>query len=711
MRKGLQEIRYFFYSQAVADGFRTTVAILLPALAGLYGGWFEAGLAMASGALCVSLTDAPGPLLNKRNGMLICALLLFFITALTALVRVNIYLLGMEIALVAFFFSMFNVYGARAAGVGNACLLMMILTMDKHIPAEAVLPHSIQVMAGGLCYLLISIVASLLQPYRAGQRILGESIRELAGYLSTKASFYDPATDLQANYQQLVGKQIIVHEKQDAVRDILFKTPRIVREQTENGRKLVNVFVETVDLFEDITAAYYDYALLRKRFEKTGILEKIAGQIMLISTELDRLGMAIQMNRHFSPAINFEERLAVLKREIDGLPKTSTESHLVLKKILVNLRRLVQRYEELYRYFDKQICSQSREPIDHSQFVTHQPLDANIFWSNLTMTSTVFRHALRVAIACEIGYLLTKTISYGQYSYWILLTIAFILKPAFSLTKERNIQRIIGTFAGGLLGVLILLLIPVTEVQFAFMVLFMFLTYTFLRVNYLAMVLFTTPFVLILFSFLGVGFIDLAKERVFDTVLGCAIAFATGTFLFPSWESESIKTHLQNMLKANRDYLQLIRDGLTGKTPDLLRYKLVRKEVYVSTANLSAAFRRMSSEPLHTQRHSKAVHQAIVQNHILFSNIATIATQLRRREPRSYPELFVGMVTASIRKLEEGRDALALEPFIIQKRSLIPISEHTAENASMDDLLLKDQLEFVCKVSSDIQQTVLSIAG
>src|SRR4029078_6731217 len=165
--------------------------------------------------------------------------------------------------------------------------------------------------------------------------------------------------------------------------------------------------------------------------------------------------------------------------------------------------------------------------------------------------SSVFRHALRVMIGCIVGYMIVHIFTYGHHSYWILLTIAFILKPAFSLTKQRNIERIIGTIAGGAIGVIILIFIPNKNVQFAFLVFFMIGNYSFMRINYLAMVIFVTPFVLILFNFLGVPFIDVAKERILDTVIGCAIAFSAGYFLFPTWESQGLKTYVTDILKSN----------------------------------------------------------------------------------------------------------------------------------------------------------------
>jgi uncharacterized membrane protein (TIGR01666 family) len=706
MRKQAAEVRYFLYSQAFADGLRITMAVLLPALIGNYTGWAEEGMAMALGALCVSLTDAPGPLLNKRNGMLICGAFVFCVTILTGLTSHNVYLMGAVIVLVTFFFSMFNVYGARAAAVGNAVVLAMILAMDRQSPGS-LLAHSVAVLLGGLFYLVISLAFSAMQPYRAGQRILGDCVREIARYLSIKASFYDPSTDLATDYQKLVSQQIVVNEKQDAVREILFKTRQIVRESTTTGRKLVMTFVEAVDLFEDITATYYDYELLRKRFGSTGVLEQIAAEISTIASELDGLGMAIQMNARYQSPVDVEARLARLKETIDAMPKLEQESHLVLRKILVNLRRLEQRYAELKSYFEAEV-PRGPHRLDHSHFVTHQALDVRIFLNNLSFQSSVFKHALRVAIACLVGFTLTKVISYGHHSYWILMTIAFMMKPAFSLTKQRNIERIVGTVAGGAIGVVLLLLVHDRSLLFAFMVLFMLLNYSFLRINYLLTVLFTTPFVLILFTFYGIGFRELAQERVFDTVLGCAIAVAAGAFLFPSWEAKFLNSHLQNMLKANVAYLRLILDGLEGRAPDMLRYKLVRKEVYVSSANLSAAFQRMISEPRNTQKNSKQIQQFIVLNHILFSNIATVATQLRRKEPRRHPHVLIATVRKTLGLIEGSEARLSAIATPNAERPAARTSEDP-ETVSADDLLLKDQLDFVCRMAADIDKTIVAI--
>jgi uncharacterized membrane protein (TIGR01666 family) len=708
MQPKAKEIQYFFYSQAFADGLRTTISILLPSLILSYFKLLNAGLSISLGALCVSLADAPGPMIHKRNGMLFAAFFVFIITLLTSLASANVYTMGILILFSTFFFSMFNVYGVRASAVGSGAILAMILTMDKIVPKPQILSEGILILLGSIWYFLVSLAFYKIQPYRAGQRILGECIRTIATFLSIKADFYNPKTNLEKDYSRMVSQQVAVNEKQDAVREILFKTRQIVSESTATGRKLVLTFVETIDLFEDITATYYDYASLRKRYEHTGVLERISWFIKDVAFELDQMGIAIQMNSPYKQRFDFEKQLLQLKVAVDETGKTEGESNLVLRKILVNIRRLVQRMLELQEYFEKGSPNKEKTTLDHSHFITHQSLDPKIFLDNLSVQSSVFKHALRVAIAAIFGYIFVNLFAYGHHSYWVLMTIVFMLKPAFSLTKQRNIERIAGTVIGGLLGIVLLLFVSNKEILFAIMVVLMILNYSLVRINYLAMVLCLTPFVLILFSLLGVSVLDVAKERILDTVLGCTIAFSAGYFLFPTWEAEHLEGYLLKMLKANKGYLEKIYEGLYGKQINLLEYKLVRKEVYVSSANVAAAFQRMMSEPKNKQKNIKVMHQFVVLNHILFSNIATVVTSLLNKPIKAHAQPLIQSIKRSMVLLNQTIADTGGET-VQKKEKYIDTIPNSLTPLTIEDQLLKDQLDFIQRVIIDLDKTTTQL--
>lgn len=704
MNKRSRQVSYFLSSQYFSDGLRITLSILLPSLVFAQFNQLQTGMAMSLGALNVSLSDAPGPVMHRRNAMIISALISFLVTFITGFARMNPYLLGVEILLFSFFFSMFAIYGNRATSVGTAALLIMILMLDRPMDAAGVILESVLVLAGSIWYSTISLLVSRLQPYRLAQQALGQCIHEIAKLMAIKADFYDVSTPLDTDYRRLIAQQVDVSEKQDAVREVLFKSRRIVTESTRTGRLLLLTFVDVVDLYEQIIAMYYDYSDIRERFGKSGILDQISRTVRRLSVELDHIGLTVQLPVPLHKAVDINPGLEELKSRIDALGDESG-STLVLKKVLVSLRGVSQRLTRIQKNLTvTTIGPINSEEMEYGRFVTHQEINLKSFLDNLTLDSSVFRHSVRVAIAMLLGFVITKLLPYGHHSYWVLLTISVILKPAFSLTKQRNIERIIGTLAGGIIGVLILTFLPNKNVQFGIMVLLMLGTYSAQRVNYIVMVICVTPFILILFNFLGVSYLGAAGERFFDTLLGGVIAFIASYVLFPQWESDQLKKPMQAVLKANVRYLQLLLDSLSGRPAKLVDYKLARKDVYVTSANLSAAFDRMLSEPKHKQRNEKLIYEFVVLNHVLSANIATITSAQLVDESKTYSATLVKPIKRALFTLTESLRRLGVDS--LKPATEPPVTDATVAASTDDDQLLGDQLAFIQQVSSDIGKLV-----
>ncbi|HEY9533552.1 MAG TPA: FUSC family membrane protein, partial [Mucilaginibacter sp.] len=171
-----KEIKTFFFSQYFSDGLRITLGILLPAIVCLQLGRFDIGITLSLGALCVCVADSPGPVAHKRNGMAIGNLCVFVVALTTGFARLNVFTLGLEITLFSFLFSMFTVYGNRAASVGTGSLLVMVLLMEQAIKPDEVLGYSATILAGGVWYMIFSLVFFGIRPYRAAQQALGENV-------------------------------------------------------------------------------------------------------------------------------------------------------------------------------------------------------------------------------------------------------------------------------------------------------------------------------------------------------------------------------------------------------------------------------------------------------------------------------------------------------------------------------------------------------
>ena len=702
-----RRLQYFFSGQHFSDGVRTTVAVLLPAVLLAQAGHFAEGLTISTGALCMSVTDTPGPDAHRSNGLLAALGLVFATALLTGVVATNTWLLGLEVGVLSFWCTMLLVWGARAGAVGTAALLNVALLLAHPPTLGQVLPHAGLLLLGGLWYAGLALLVYQVRPYRSAQQALGECVHALARFLELKARFYDPATALDENYRQLVAQQVVVSEKQEAARDFLFRTRQIVNETTSTGRRLVLTFVETVDLYERITAGYYDYAAVRAAFGDTGLLPAIAALIRHAATELDHLGVAIQLNRPYGgtgPDLSAEwERLQVRISALDADPANEGRTR-VLKKILVNLRDIVRRVGNMRRYFDEsQAATGPSRAAEHAQFVAHQEVELRALSQNLTLKSGVFRHAVRMTVACLVAYCVAEGLWHGQHNYWILMTVTIMLKPGFSLTRQRNTERIVGTLTGGALGAAVLWLLPWPDARFGVLVVFMVVAYSFQRTVYLVTVVFLTAYLLIMFSFLGLNYLGVVQERVTDTLIGCAIAFAAGYFLFPRWESEQLTDYMAAALRANQAYLRQLASRLAGRPLPPNEYRLLRKQVYVSGANLAAAFQRMLTEPKSKQRRPTETHEFVVLNHILSSNIAALTGTLREAAPALPP--FAA----------ESRRALTSALAALQK-SLARMAPATASPApelapaepevsvAADDKSLLEQLTFLQKISGDISK-------
>lgn len=713
MKTHTREIKSFFYSQYFSDGLRITLGILLPSLILSQFNHFDLGLTFSLGALCISTIDSPGPVSYKRNSMAIGNFFLFIVAAISGFARLNIFSLGIEITLFSFLFSMFTVYGNRAASVGTSALLVMIFMMDKAAKPNEILGVSITILAGGIWYMLFTLVFFGIRPYRAAQQALGENIADIANFLRIKADFYLPDTDIDKNYQKLVSQQIRVSQHQDIVRELLFKSRLMVKESTNDSRILVLTFVDLVDMFEQIMVTHYDYNYINERFKNTGILDEVAAIIRQMAHEVDNIAYMILSNKRNSRHTDFDAKLEQLKLNINEIKNNDeTASNIALKKILINLRDLNDRIKSIRNYHhsksSKTLIETNTDSSEYAKFVPYQDYAPHIFFDNFSFGSTAFKHALRVSLVCLIGFLTSKTIAIGHHSYWILLTIIVILKPGFSLSKQRNYQRLIGTIFGGIAGILILLFLPDKSLQFMLLVVLMIGTYSFLRLNYVVSVIFMTPYVLILFNFLGVG--TVVKERILDTIIGSSIAFIASYLIFPSWEFEQIQHNLSDVIYANVSYLVRIAEGIMGKEVSIIEYKLARKDVFVKSANLSAAFERMTSEPKSKQRRVKEVHKFVVLNHILSSYISTIASGISLKSLHKSPTENLKLIKRSIAVLNDCNKKLngPITDFNIGKVSL----EATGQGIvlSADDQLLKEQLGFINKISNDIARVTEHIA-
>ena len=179
--------------------------------------------------------------------------------------------------------------------------------------------------------------------------------------------------------------------------------------------------------------------------------------------------------------------------------------------------------------------------------------------------------------------------------------------------------------------------------------------------------------------------------------------------LFPTWEHEKLKEAMLNIIKANKAYYAQVARLYFEKNYNRTEYKLARKEVYVSTANLASLFQRMFSEPKSKQLFIKEVHQFTTLNHLLSSYIATLS--LYNKEHEFTFESFEALKPISnntdylfdmtIENLEQSKA-------IIDNVPLIRVAD-TGFKINKGQDLVPEQFDLIQKVAYDIYKLTVKI--
>jgi uncharacterized membrane protein YccC len=649
------EIKKFLYSQYFFGGLRTAIGVSLPAiLAVLFFHDQQLGFTLASGAIGAAVVDLPGPLKYKTNEMLAATAIGFFSALLTGIATADSFTLWLTVVPLTFVLSMTVVYGNKWQQISFATLFMMVITVDEHFTLLEACTNAACIFAGGIWYTGWSTLVSRWQWQRIERQAIAESIFATADYLRARADFYDMNLDLSESYRQLVARQIAAVDRQEAARDIVLRNlPEFRRGELDTRRTgLLNLFINTVDLHDTIVAAHTDYAQLRDALGASDLMLFCRDGVHKAADELDRVGLAVLEGTPSQPKVSLKAELRALEYEIELMRKHDAPAKQpeVYSAVVATYRRIwsaSRLIEKMYRNTrTDQIEPETGFRVDQAlnRFLSGRSFSAGLIFSNLTLASPSFRHALRVTLAVALGLWVGKVLPLTN-SYWIVMTTLIILKPGFSLTRQRNTQRLIGTVVGCFAAIGLVLLVRSPNVLLAVMFVCMVMSYSLLLFNYTASVVFTSSWVLILLHLLAPGGIAIIGERALDTFLGSSIAIGA-SYLFPYWEYRVMGRMVKAMMASMRQYFDAAcalgaepkmagakptRDSVTrdgAKDHDLdrdYRYRLTRKNVHIAFANLGNAFQRMMMEPKAQQRYVPELNELLVQSHALASQITAAA--------------------------------------------------------------------------------------
>lgn len=619
--------RTFLYSHYIYRGIRSATGVIGTTLIAMQFMDLPSAMVVSVGALCTSLMDLPSPLNHKFNEMLASVLLGTAVTAAVALTAPFPRVQPFVLVLLTFLTGMMTVYGNKTMPLQFSMLFVMTLTVNEDFVVTKALTHAGLFGIGALGYLIYAMAVSWIMERRTRQQILAESLYEMAGYLEIKAAFYDAGTDYDEQFNRLVRQQIVVAERQQAARDMVLRGNR-----TRHDGLLVQVHLRMLDLYEYLLSTNTDYVLLRQTFGATPVLDGVRRLVLGLCKDLEEIAYDITRGRPSYSAFDYAPDLRAVEYEIDQL-----RHHHVSPVAMNALRDTVDMIRGAITLVG-QLHEASRTPVEPAQvlpgsdmtpFLTRQRYEFGALRDNLHWRSPAFRFSIRITLAVAVGLLLGDRLPYASHSYWILLTIVVILKPNFSMTKQRYNDRLIGTLIGCIISVGILRWIHEPLMLLGVLYLALVASAAFSTIKYRYTAIAACVQVLIQINLLMPGSQTVVGERLVDTVIGGIIA-SIFSFVLPSWEYRAIPKLVESVLQANRRYIAATRDLLLRKAKDDFAYRVQRKQFMDNLSALISSFQRMLDEPRSRHRAVDNLSRFIVQNYLVAAHVAAARIQVRQ---------------------------------------------------------------------------------
>ncbi|KMQ64332.1 membrane protein [Chryseobacterium angstadtii] len=693
------ELKKFVTSQYVYSAIRITLATVLPCLVLAHFGILKEYFLFPLGTSFVALCDQPGPFIRRRNALtfaIVCFVLVALIASLVMNFRVLVLL---EIVVFGMFFSLIGVYGQRLAAVGSLSLVVMAIFIDGHLTGGNILKSLLIFASGCIWFLLIFLVVITIQPYKLAGQMIGENYLQLAEFLKIKANYYQKNPDFDRLTIQVIAKQVGIKNLQEETRETVFKTRTIVNESTTTSRLLMLMFLNSMDLHEKLMTSESDYQKLQQSFEDSMILVNIHDYLNLLAEEITNIGISLQIGTRAKPLFDLELELKNLNYhyfELRNKQMTpdNLENFMILRQILMRINEITKEINEIYKVFSQNIklAKSLSTGLDLKKFMPNEEkLNFKVLRNNISLSSSHFRHAIRITTALLVGYLFSMFDFLGLgHTYWILITITAILKPAYSITKKRNLLRLYGTIAGALIAYAILHFIHINGILFAILLLSMIMCFSFLKGRYFWAVLFMTIYIFLSFNFLNPGNVDVIfKDRILDTLIAGVIAFAVSYVVLPVWEHTQNLDLMKKSAADNLIYFESVISKFLQDDFDIEDYKVKRKNAIISLANLSDNFQRMISEPKNQQKKLEVVHQFVATSHLITAYTASLSQYSKNDE--KYPEIDAESWSRKI-EAEMQQTSVLLHGKEIHE-TLRMESRLEPEDSSIEDMLSKRKME------------------
>ncbi|MDO9343260.1 YccS family putative transporter [Pseudomonas pergaminensis] len=616
------------------------------------------------------------------------------------------WIFAISLALATFCLTMLGALGERYGAIASATLILSVYTMigvDQRGGAVSDFWHEpLLLVAGAAWYGALSVLWQALFSNQPVQQSLARLFRELGRYLKLKSSLFEPIRQLDVE-----ARRLELAQQNGRVVAALNAAKEIILHRVGNGRpgskvsRYLKLYFLAQDIHERASSSHYPYNALAEAFFHSDVLFRCQRLLRQQGKACQTLAESIQMRQPFIYDDSFAEALGDLNASLEHL---RIQSNPAWRGLLRSLRALAANLSTLDRLLGDASNPDSLADATDSNLLDRAPRNLKEMWTRLrtqmTPTSLLFRHALRLSLALTVGYGMLHAIHASQ-GYWIILTTLFVCQPNYGATRRKLGQRIIGTAIGLTVAWALFDLFPSPLVQSMFAIAAGLVFFINRTTRYTLATAAITLMVLFCFNQVGDGY-GLFLPRLFDTLLGSLIA-GLAVFLFlPDWQGRRLNKVLANTLSCNSIYLrQIMQQYAAGKSDDLA-YRLARRNAHNADAALSTTLANMLMEPGHFRKEADVGFRFLVLSHTLLSYLSGLGAHRETQLPAEVREhLIDGAGNTLAASIDEIATGLAnKQPIAIQsdaEEALAADLEQMPDEIDEGQRLVQTQLALICR--------------
>jgi len=607
---------YFYSGLTVATGVIGLGAICYI----FFGPAVAAGVSL--GASCVSVNDVPTPKQHKFAELLAALLLTTLVQFLIGISRSGPWTEGAAVLGITFFAAMITMYGKKTLPLSFSMIFSLIMGMGSPIHGLAEALHQTGLFAiGASLYAIFSLVVAGILQFRTRQQALGELVQSLAGYLRRQADCYDPQIPMDDSYRAVIEQKAVVADRLQVARDQVFRSMR-----TDRDGMLAAALSELLELFELMLSSQTDYGTLREHFADSDLLAFYRDLALKAGQDLENIGLLLMQGRVPRGTVSCKAELIALEYSLDKLAAEAANDPVRQRALQVAMGSR-DRLTACLRQIDV-IRRASRTPVRPElalkgaavkPFLSQVRFSPKAILGHFSLRSQVLRYAIRLSLAMGCGYLVALFLPYASRGYWILLTIAVVMRSSYSQTRQRHWDRVVGNVLGCVFTAFVLWATPNQIVLAGVAFLSMVITHSFVVVNYRYSATAACVMGLLFIHFLAPGSRFVALERIMDTVIGAALAWGF-SFILPNWEASVLPKLTNEVMAASGAYAQ----EALSPWHELMGYRLARKRLIDAVAALSMSISRMAGEPESRRRSMASLNAFINASYLMAAHLAAL---------------------------------------------------------------------------------------